>query len=199
MTTTQILAKEGIKGGLVLLVLFLLAVAAGSEFFIILFLLALGFWLFMFRNPERLPSERLPNALMAPCDGVIENIEYASDAILVTLKIGLLDVGVLRAPFVMQNPSFQKQEGLSVYLASDEKKEALNARYGLKVEDFEMMITPELFGAKIYGLGSFCTGERIGFCKVGRLRLQLKPNFVELKVNIGDILKSGETLLGYVR
>ena len=199
MTTTQILAKEGIRGGLVLLVLFLLAVAVGSEFFVILSLMASGFWFFMFRNPERLPSERLPNALMAPCDGMIENIEYTSNALFVTLKIGLLDAGVLRAPFVMQNPNLQKQEGLSVYLASDEKKEALNARYSLKVEDFEMTITPELFGAKIYSLGNFCTGDRIGFCKAGKLRLQLKPNFVELKSNIGDIVKSGETILGYVR
>lgn len=198
MTNTQVLAKEGLRGFVVLF--FFCLVCFFFDFFILSYFLlfCLVFWAYIFRNPERLPEERLEGVYLSPCDGRIENIEYLDDRLLLTFRIGLLDTGVLRAPFDYKEEIKMKEiKGLNLYLSENRIKEKLNTKVELDGGDFDMEVMSEIFPAKFYLPIRWRMGDRIGFCKAGVLRLRLNLKAVDLKINIGDIVKSGETLLGY--
>ncbi|WP_104697721.1 MULTISPECIES: hypothetical protein [unclassified Helicobacter] len=197
-THTQAPAKEGLAGFITLL--FLCGVFFLFDFSLLFYFtsVCLIFWVYIFRNPERFSKERLKDVFLSPCDGRIENIEYLDNQVLLTFKIGLLDVGLLRAPFDYEGGmKIDVTNGLKLYLSDNRAKEELNARIRLEGEGFSMEVVSEIFPARFYSLIDWKMGERIGFCKAGTLRLKFNPEAVDLKINIGDIVKSGETLLGY--
>lgn len=200
MTTTQLFAKEGLKGGIVLGVCLFVCFILGLNFFALLLLAMLLFWIFIFRNPERLPNERVENILLSPCDGKIEDIEYIHGGVLLTFRVGIMDVGILRAPLNLNEQITQeKRNGLRLYCFEDDYKERLNSKVFLETSVFSLQIIPEIFDAKVYPLSEIKRGDRIGFCKMGILKMKIILNTVELKLNIGDIVRGGETILGYVK
>lgn len=201
MTTTQLFAKEGLKGGVVLSACLFVCFILGFNFFSLLLFAMLFFWIFIFRNPERLPNEQVENVLLSPCDGRIENIEYVHGGVLLTFRVGIMDVGILRAPLSFDEQVRQeKRNGLKFYCFGDDYKERLNSKVFLETNVFSLQITPEIFDARIYPLNhKVRRGDRMGFCKMGILKMKIILNTVELKLNIGDIVRGGETILGYVK
>lgn len=200
MTTTQLLAREGVRGGIILFICFCCAFIFSFKIFSFLLLVILLFWIFIFRNPERLPSEYIENMLLSPCDGRIENIEYVNDSIILTFKIGITDVGILRSPLNIKELSNQYRiHGLKLFCFEDNFREKINSNFFLENNKIALQIIPEIFDAKLYSLDTLKIGERMGFCKMGILRMKILLNTVELKINIGDIVRGGETILGYVK
>lgn len=203
MTNTQIIAKEGYKGALILLVFAVIFWIWDWDFFTFLFILGLLIWLFAFRNPERESQDRLNSVLLAPIDGSIADIFIEGDNTCLDINVGWLDVGVLRVPIEVEAYKINKRNGLFLRNVSERLKDSLNTQinfFSTKKYAFEMKLYPQIFSsADIYQKLSLSLGERIGFMKLGRLKLLFPCASLDLKVNIGDKIKSGETLLGYIK
>ncbi|STP12123.1 putative phosphatidylserine decarboxylase [Helicobacter mustelae] len=197
MVRTQFLAKEGFKGLGIGILIFLVAFLLDLRFLLFFLLIFLAMWIFIFRNPERFASERGEGVVLAPSDGKITDIRYQSGLVYISIAIDWVDVGLLRAPYDARNISFKIRHGLRASFVPEATKEKVNQRMYYQSEDFDMIIEPEIFQANFYPLPYALTGDRIGFCKLGRLQVVFKENFLDLRVSIGDVLRGGETLLGY--
>ncbi len=196
MNNTWIIAKEGVRGVVISLVLFVILHWFGLESLAVLCLLFSVLWFFLFRNPERAtPKDK--EAIFSPCDGKILDIIYQDEKVFVDFEIALYDVGMIRAPYSTQNLKWQSYYGLALGLNSSELKERYNHRLYAQSDDFCLQIRSDFFAPLKYDVSQPQAGDRIGFCKAGRLRLQVKQDFSDLKINIGDCVKAGETILGY--
>lgn len=203
MTSTQIIAKEGYKGAFILFILALIFWICDWSFLTFLFILVLFFWLFAFRNPERESQDKLNLTLLAPVDGTIVDIFTQENNICLNIDVGWLDAGILRAPMEIQSYKIDKKNGLLLRNISRRLKDVLNTQinfFSIKKYTFKMILYPEVFGCtNIYQKSVLSPGERMGFMKLGKLKLCFPASSIDLKIDIGDKVKSGETLLGYVK
>lgn len=196
MRNVQFLAREGQRGAFFLVVLLVLCCLFGFKSLLELVLVLLVLWVFLFRNPERV-IPKIKEAILAPCDGRITNITYQEDMVVLEMQISIYDVGIIRAPYASDELSIQRKFGfLSAFLGNEIKKK-FNASVQWQSNYFSMTVYPEFLACKTYEGVDLYGGDRIGFCKSGILSLSMKQDFVDLKINIGDKIKSGETILGY--
>lgn len=196
MDNTQILAKEGRSGAIFLTILFVLCCFFALEHLAVFVILLLCLWLFMFRNPERV-IPRLEEAFLSPCDGRILDIDYQKDRLMIKMQIAAYDVGIIRSPYKSEEVSISRRFGFLSGFVSPEIKSRFNACMTWSADCFKMMIYPEFLSCRAYGGAKVYSGDRIGFCKAGILILEMRQDIIELKVNAGDKIKSGETILGY--
>jgi phosphatidylserine decarboxylase len=102
---TEIILKEGYpfiaaSGGIFLISL----VFHFSAFWQLLFFLIFAFFVYFFRNPERVPEDTSKNAVISPSDGEIIEITNAKAPILneemlkISIRLSIFDVHVQRAP-----------------------------------------------------------------------------------------------------
>ncbi|PAF44744.1 phosphatidylserine decarboxylase [Helicobacter sp. 11S02596-1] len=203
MTSTQIIAKEGYKGAIVLLVLFLVFLWLDWGLLIFLSFLCLLLWLFAFRNPERLPDDRFNPIVLAPIDGKIEKISAHADRLHICIAVDWLDVGIIRAPSDIVSYEVCKKSGLFLRYCQEELKNALNTKITFSSQAqhcFEMELFPEIFSSATFYEKTHCTiNDRMGFMKLGRLELRFPAKLLDIKVNIGDKIKGGQTLIGYIK
>ncbi len=196
MDNIQILAKEGRSGAIFLTILFVLCCFFKLEYLAITIVFLLFLWLFMFRNPERI-IPRLEEAFLSPCDGKIVDIDYQKDRVIIKMQIAPYDVGIIRSPYGSDNINIFRRFGFLGGFISDRIKFRFNLFVKWSADCFDMTIYPEFLRCRAYGGVKVYGGDRIGFCKAGILILEIKQNIIELKVNTGDKIKSGETILGY--
>lgn len=206
-------AKEGYPFiGLVAFCTLLLAlldfpVAAGLAFILTIFVL--GF----FRDPERLCPEQ-EDALVSPADGkiiIIEKIADSrfteSDALKVSIFMNVFNVHVNRAPCsgtvdrVFYKPgkfySADSEKGgleneycTCVVTAANGKKIAFVQVAGLIARRIVCWLEP---GDRV------ARGKRFGLIRFGsRVDLYL-PVETDIAVKIGDKVRAGESILGYLR
>ncbi|RLA94815.1 MAG: phosphatidylserine decarboxylase family protein [Deltaproteobacteria bacterium] len=181
-------------------------------FNILLWLLFLEFCYF-FRDPDRnIPQE--PGAIIAPADGKIISINkmketefLKSESIKVSIFMNVFNVHVNRAPisgrieYYHYNPgkfisAFKdkasldnEQVSIGIHCEEDGKKVLLKLIAGL--------IARRIVLWKRVG-DELRKGERISIIKFGsRVELYLPLN-VELKVNKGDWVRAGETIIGMI-
>ncbi|PAF50462.1 phosphatidylserine decarboxylase [Helicobacter sp. 13S00477-4] len=203
MTNTQFIAKEGYKGAMILAITIVFFMWWGKDFFVFLFLLCLILWLFAFRNPERLPEDRINDGVFAPIDGKITNIFAQDDFIEICIDVDWFDVGVLRVPVDILSYEVSKKNGLFLKSAKDGVKQALNTKivfFSRKNYNFKLELYPEIFSsAQIYKKTDFVANDRMGFMKIGCLCFSFPAEFLDIKVNVGDRIKGGQTLIGYLK
>lgn len=203
MTSTQIIAKEGYKGIVISAIFVIVFLWLGWSLFIFLSFLCLILWIFAFRNPERLSEDKFNPVLIAPIDGKITQVWNEEDFICIAIDVDWLDVGILRSPVDISHHNISKKNGLLLRFSDDELKKSLNTeiillskeKYPLKIE-----LYPQIFSsANFYNKPSFFVNDRIGFMKLGELRLSFPAKFLDLKANVGDKIKGGQTLIGYIK
>jgi phosphatidylserine decarboxylase len=203
-TTTQIIAKEGWKYLFFIFVLFLIAfvVNFAASLFFVLFV----FTLFVFRNPERLPAEDDELAILAPCDGRIENIEKSNfksqDMVKITIKKSIFDVSLLRAPTLLNINLTKRRYGLFLPTSSKLSK-ALGERVRLESKnlfsDVIMIVNAGVLSRKIElfkTVGPLKSSQRFGILVEGSVELYIAIDS-RIKVAVGDSIKAGESVLGY--
>lgn len=196
----QIIAKEGWLGAGVWALVFLLS--AYLELGILTFIIFLGlvFWLYMFRNPERI--EDLDSmSFAAPIDGIIRHIDILEDSICVQIQTRCYDIGVIRAPRDILQSTLMCKNGLNLYFSNEEKKHLLNASFSLSWQEqgatYRMEFFPEFFNTShIYATTNLAIGDRCGYMKIGLTKIYLPKTF-ELKANIGDKVYACESVIGY--
>lgn len=196
-TQTFYIAKSGYKGLVVLLVLLLISLMFDCQVFSYIFLGLLLFWGFIFRNPERNALHISSNAFIAPVDGVIKEITSKEGKTILTLQIGILDVGVLRSP--MDIEKFESDTRYGAPLLFAKAKKFLSPKTVLKTEKFRLKIFSQFLHISPLEIShdKMVRGERIGFIKSGVVKVEVDN--LEIKVNIGDKVLGGESVLGYLR
>jgi phosphatidylserine decarboxylase len=203
-TTTQIIAKEGWKYLFFIFVLFLIAFVV--NFSVSLFFVLFVFTLFVFRNPERLPAEDDELAILAPCDGRIENIEKSNfksqDMVKITIKKSIFDVSLLRAPTLLNINLTKRRYGLFLPTSSKLSK-ALGERVRLESKnlfsDVIMIVNAGVLSRKIElfkTVGPLKSSQRFGILVEGSVELYIAIDS-RIKVAVGDSIKAGESVLGY--
>ncbi|PAF43309.1 phosphatidylserine decarboxylase [Helicobacter sp. 11S03491-1] len=203
MTKTQLIAKEGYKGTVILVLAVLIFLWWGWHLLIFLSFLGLFLWLFIFRNPERLASDPFNPILIAPIDGEIVKIYNDNERICILIDVNWFDVGVLRAPIGISNYEVSKINGFFLRFIQESFKNIFNTKIIFSSKQdyhFEMELYPQVFSsANIYEKSAFVANDRMGFMKLGQLMLRFPAQFLDLKANVGDKIKGGQTLIGYIK
>ncbi|MDR0666344.1 MAG: phosphatidylserine decarboxylase [Campylobacteraceae bacterium] len=204
-TTTQIIAKEGWKICGIVFVLFLLAVL--THFAAFFMLVVLLFLLFIYRNPERIPAEDDPLAVIAPIDGKITEInrcmdEFGKKSLYIKIRSLPFDVSMVRSPAAAVLSSAKTTYGLFLPPYTKEAL-ALNECVDIKCvknsDNFAMRLRAGVFSRKLYlskDRGNIRAGTRIAFMVDGTVELFL-PLEARIKLSIGDYVKGGESVMGY--
>lgn len=200
MSSIQIITRESFIGlisiGLWVVFCYMCDLSLGF----LLGILALGAWVWAFRNPERVPLDRGDDVILAPIDGRVSNIEQDKKHVRVSVDVSFFDVGLVRAPRAVESISLEKRAGLVAYFSplAKDLNESLHAQI-TGTTNYKLSLYPKIFKqSRFYAPIDFGLGERMGFMKVGTLILEL-PASVELRVHIGDRIKGGSSVLGYVK
>ncbi len=196
MKSIHIIAKESWKGIILFVIWLVFCELYDLSFGFLLGICGLLIWLWAFRNPERIPLEKENDTILAPIDGEITHIETQDKHTHITIKVGFLDSGFVRAPFHISDANIIKKSGLILYFSNLANR--LNQKEYMENSDIKIALFPSVFkNTHLYAPITFSIGDRIGFMKFGELRLVLKQSPIHLRVNIGDKLKGGQTIIGY--
>lgn len=204
-TTTQLIAKEGWKYVGIYLVLFLLSWY--FDFFQWVFLFLLGVVLYVFRNPERIPSEDDSTALLAPADGKISDISKViihdgTEFLKLEIRKSLFDVSLLRSPLASNILNTKRIHGLFLEIEDKlSKKLGEKAILTLKSnsKSIIIIITAGFFsrGIELFkSIGPLKFAQRFAILFDGSVELFL-PLDMRIKVSLGDSVRAGESVLGY--
>jgi phosphatidylserine decarboxylase len=203
---TFIIAKEGwIPLGVA--AVFWLA-SLWLEFLPWVFLIVLLCLIWIYRNPERIPDEEDPLALLSPIDGKICAIEQCKidttneKKLCVRIEGSAYGVGVLRAPCAFTCKELRTKDGLN--LPHDTLQATLlNSRIRLECRalggDFSIgvQVSPLVKKISTYMLEKpLRLGGRFGFGLGAKVSLYLPYN-ARIRANVGDRVYGGESVLGY--
>ena len=172
-----------------------------------LFALAcLGF----FRDPERTPPA-VTGAILAPADGRVMGVVDVDDgwvgrAVRVSIFLSPLDVHVNRSPVAGLVRDVQYARGRFLAAYRDEASE-LNERYTVALEGDSARLTVRQI-AGVLARRIVCraragdklqAGERYGLIRFGSRTDLVVPRGTELRVQVGDRVRGGETIMGVLR
>lgn len=175
---------------------------------IILAVLLLVFTLNFFRDPDRTPL-KTENVVLSPADGkvliikdVYEKRYLDSEAQQVSIFMSPLNVHVNRIPISGKVEFLQYIRG-EYLVAYHDKADSLNERseIGINYGDGKLLFTQVAgFVARriVYDLklnDEVKIGERFGMIKFGSRVDVIIPKDWKIKVNEGEIVKAGETIL----
>ena len=201
-TTTEIIAKEGWKTLVIVLLGLLLAIALGWGFLAFALFVAALCIAYCYRNPERIPEDVADDCVLAPLDGVIKAIENKEDGIHLTIKKPIDFCGMLRMPLAKSGKAGEAVELEHICgLKSGDPTIGERVKIAFKREEnSESVLYLVLYPKNISQLVlyfwdlDFKLGERLGFFLSGNAEFIL-PLDAELRVGIGDRICAGETLL----
>jgi len=208
---TEIILKEGypyiiISGGFFLLSL----IFHFSALWQILFFLIFAFFIFFFRNPERIPEDESSGAIISPSDGeIIEIVNVVApvteeEMIKVSIRLSIFDVHVQRSPVEGEITAKEYIHGLFLNL-SDNKASELNEQQRVLFEkDSYKIVVNQIAGfitRRIVDFGKFgkvSLGERYAMIMFGSQVDLYLPKSVKLKVTEFQKVKAGESLIGFL-
>jgi phosphatidylserine decarboxylase len=189
-----------ITGGFIGLRLYWLA-----GFFLILAVLVLNF----FRDPDR-PITTEPCAMVSPADGRVVQIvdeEFAGRPVRrVSIFMSPLDVHVNRSPIPGTIHDITYRKG-AFHVASFERASVENEQNIFTVVGEDgIVVVKQIAGALARRIvfwkrqgDQLARGERVGLIKFGsRVDVLVEPR-VEIQVKVGDHIRAGSDILGYVR
>jgi phosphatidylserine decarboxylase len=207
------LAKEGfpfIFIGIGITLVF--AVLGWATLTVITSLLTL-FVIYFFRDPERHPS-KAENAVMSPADGRILEIKYVADednplgqlSTKVSIFMNVFNVHVNRIPVkgIVKKISYHPGKFLSADLdkASEQNE---NNRITLETDDSREILVIQIAGLVARRIACWIekgdtveTGQRFGLIRFGSRLEVFLPRGSDIAVQVGQKVKAGETVIGYL-
>ncbi len=208
---TEIILKEGYPYIIVSGIAFLLSLLLHFPLIVQIGLFALFlFFLYFFRNPERVPEDTSPNAIISPSDGTIISITDAISPITkkestkLSIRLSLFDVHIQRSPIEGEMKAREYIHGEFLFL-SDNKASELN-------EQNRVLFENELASIVVNQIAGFITRRIIMFRDLGPIKLAERygmitfgsqvdvylPKNTTLKVTEFQKVKAGESLIGYI-
>ncbi len=176
-----------------------------GAFFLIIALLVLNF----FRDPERSITTE-PGAMVSPADGrvvQIANDEYAGRPVRrVSIFMSPLDVHVNRSPVPGTIREIAYQRG-SFHVASQARASIENEQNIFTIEGSDgTVVVKQVAGLLARRIvfwkrrgDQVARGERVGLIKFGsRVDVLVDPG-VEIRVKVGDHIRAGSDIIGFVR
>ncbi|MBU1658009.1 phosphatidylserine decarboxylase [bacterium] len=170
--------------------------------------LAAAFFIFVFRNPERLTQVFQDNSVVSPVDGVVLSIEEIDNheefLYKVEIDCNYQHVSVLRAPLTSTVHILNKKKGAKLsrfsplskkinenteLLFSDKNNNTLKVLHTL-TQSFDSINIDAIEAQK------YMQGTRYGVMVKGVTTIFLPQNF-RLDINVGNELIGSETLIGY--
>jgi phosphatidylserine decarboxylase len=209
MKRTEIILSEGypfifVSGGLFLISL----VFRFSLLWQMLFFIVFAFFVYFFRNPERIPEEEGENVIISPADGEIIEITECKAPILneemikISIRLSLFDVHVQRSPIDGEMKAREYIHGMFLNL-SDKKASEINEQNRVLFEGKNQVVVNQIAGfltrriVSFRDLGNIRLSERYGMIMFGsQVDLYLPKNSI-IKVSEFQKVKAGESLIGY--
>ena len=179
------------------------AVATG---FAVVALAFLGF----FRDPDRTAPD-LPGAVLAPADGRVMVITEALDpwvgpAVRVSIFLSPLDVHVNRAPIggLVKNVEYVAGRFLAAYRPEASEQ---NERCAVSLDGDRARVTvTQISGVlarrivcRVRPGDTVRAGERYGLIRFGSRTDLVLPRGTDLRVQVGDRVRGGESVMGVLR
>ena len=185
---------------------------ASNNFVLIILYAILGslflFCLNFFRDPVRsIPSEK--SIVVAPADGKVVKIEYINDSNigessqLVSIFLNVFNVHVNRVPVDGLVESVERKNGRFLaafnHIASDENEQVItiinNESGKYKIKQIAGLIARRIlcYAKEDMKLNK---GDRLGFIRFGSRTDIIMPKKITLKVEVGQKVIGGETIIG---
>lgn len=204
-TTTDLIAKEGVKPIAYTVLTLLVFSLLGWGFFTFITLVFLIGQFVFFYNPEREPEEGDELAILAPVDGKVKEVVYEEESVKVVIENNLIDPHFIRSPMDITVEKITQIRGLFLPLSNPASKnlnENSTMNFRFKRKKFSLDLQSGLVKVPI----NFYTqekekqlaGKRIGFFGGGVVTLTC-PKEIEMKVSSGMNVKAGESLLGFLQ
>jgi phosphatidylserine decarboxylase len=202
------IVKEGYKFvGVSFFIFFLSLILTDSVVWHIFLFLIFAFFVYFFRNPQRVPEDVSSNAIISPSDGTIIEIVDAispiskSESIKISIRLSLFDLHIQKSPIDGEILAREYIKGMFLALTSNKASE-LNEQNrvlfskGIEVVQIAGFITRRIVMFK--DLGKIKLSESYGMITFGSQVDLYLPRDVRLKVTEFQHLKAGESLIGYL-
>ncbi len=208
---TEIILKEGYPYIFVSFAAFLISLLFSFPLIVQLGLLGLFlFFVYFFRNPERVPEESGEGVIISPSDGTVISITDAvspitqKESIKISIRLSIFDVHVQRSPIEGEMSAREYIHGEFLYL-SDEKASELNEQNRVLFENEKSQIVVNQIAGFITrriimfrDLGPVKLAERYGMIMFGSQVDVYLPKQSIVKVTEFQKVKAGESLIGYI-
>ena len=207
---TEIILKEGSPFILASSIFVVISLLFLGKFWIVLSFLILFFFLYFFRNPERIPEDSSQNVIISPSDGTVLSISEEispltkEEAIKVSIRLSIFDVHIQRSPIEGEMSAREYLHGEFLSL-NNEKASELNEQNRVLFENEESKIVVNQIAGFITrrivmfrDLGSVKLGERYGMIMFGSQVDVYLPKTINLKVSEFQKVKAGESVIGYL-
>lgn len=142
------------------------------------------------------------SSVVSICDGKVFHIETLDNSLLVSIDTSIFDASIIRTPYDCTIQNIYKTNGINLS-PSNIKSKFLNTRASF---DFvgDISINVELISdtlcsnINIFDISKidFQRGDRIALINSGVVKLHL-PKDIRLKINIGDNVIAGESIIGF--
>ena len=178
-----------------------------------IWLLLFGFLLNFFRNPDRTIKVQDENLFYSPADGKVVVIEEAKETeffedqrLLISIFMSPLDVHVNRIP-VSGKITYSKHQPGKYLPAFNPKSSDLNERHTTVIDSQNgLVMIRQIAGIMARRICNYCSigqqvgqGEEMGFIKFGSRADIFLPLGTEVKVEIGQQVKSNIDVLARLR
>ncbi len=207
---TEIILKEGYPFILAAFGFFLFSLLFLGEFFILISVLFLAFFIYFFRNPERIAEDFSKGVIISPSDGTILSITEdispitKEESLKISIRLSIFDVHIQRSPLQGEIKAKEYIHGEFLSL-NNEKANELNEQNRVLFENKDTKIVVNQIAGFITrrivsfkDLGPIKLGERYGMIMFGSQVDIYLPKDINLKVSEFQKVKAGESVIGYL-
>ncbi len=208
---TEIILKEGYPYIIISFLAFLFSLVFSFSLIVEIGLLILFlFFVYFFRNPERIPEDSTKGAVISPSDGTVISITddispiTKQESIKISLRLNLLDVHIQRSPICGELKAREYIHGQFLYVSA-EKASELNEQNRVLFENGNIQIVVNQIAGFITrriimfkNLSKIKLGERYGMIMFGSQVDVYLPKNTIIKVSEFQKVKAGESLIGII-
>ena len=207
---TEIILKEGYPFIFVSGIIFLISLLFHfSSFWQIVFFIIFAFFVYFFRNPERIPEEEGDNVIISPADGeIIEIVETKAplinkEMIKISIRLSPFDVHVQRSPIEGDIKAREYIHGMFLNI-TDKKASELNEQNRMLFSGKSEIVVNQIAGfltrriIVFKDFGEIKLAERYGMIMFGSQVDLYVPKNTIIKVTEFQKVKAGESLIGYL-
>jgi phosphatidylserine decarboxylase len=213
MNHNGIIAREGLPFILPLGILTIIFAAFGFIWIAMLFFLAFAFVTWFFRNPQRKTPDDA-NAVISPADGQVIKIEdvpendfLSGPSKKISIFMNVFNVHVNRIPYSGTVDRVHYNKG-NFFSANLDKASSLNERNSIRIktENGKEILTVQIAGLIARRIECWIKegmhvkkGDRFGLIRFGSRLEVFLPSDSVTAVKVGDKVKAGETLIGWLK
>jgi phosphatidylserine decarboxylase len=172
--------------------------------------LVFAFFVYFFRNPERVPEDSSKGAIISPSDGEVIEIKEAIAPITnekmlkISIRLSIFDVHVQRSPIDGQMSAREYIHGTFLTLNSPKASELNEQNRVLFENGINKVVVNQIAGfvtrriVMFRDLGSVKLGERYSMIMFGSQVDLYLPLSATVKVSEFQKVKAGESLIGFL-